>query len=110
MATEERERSGHPGRRTRPPSVRITPAALRSTEGLEIRRVGDWLEVTFAAPDIHESQFRYSVGPRYLLVWSDQDHPGRHYFVNLPKAVEPGEHLVRFVNGVVDGRFRLRGS
>lgn len=109
MAYKERgEPTRGSARRTRSPSVRITPAQSRGTHGLEIRKSGDWLEVTFAAPDIAESNFRYSVGKRYFIVWSDTDQPGQHHFVNLPRSVEPKEHLLSFVNGVVDARFRLR--
>jgi len=111
MAYEERgEPTRGSSRRTRGPSVRITPARFRGTPGLEIRKEGEWLEVTFAAPDIAESTFRYRVGKRYLLVWSDEGAPGLHHFVNLPVSVDRGEHLLSFRNGVVDARLRMRAS
>ena len=70
-------------------------------------REGGWLEVTFSVPDISESNFRYSVGRRYLVIWSDRTHPIQHHFVGLPKAVDPKDHMLRFTNGVVDARIRL---
>jgi len=109
MAYEKRgEPTRGSARRSRGPSVRITPTRSQISPGLEVRSAGGWLEVTFAAPDIAEGAFRYSVGKRYLLVWSDESQS--HHFVNLPKAVESRDHLISFVNGVVDARLRVRAN
>jgi hypothetical protein len=107
MVFEESGAPARTSRRTRNPSVRIVPATRRRPNALEVRHNGDWLEVTFSAPDIAEERFRYSVGRRYLLVWSDRGHPGLHHFVNLPKRVRPEDHILSFNNGVVDARLRV---
>jgi len=110
MVFKERGQPPRPSRRTRGPAVRITAANTPANTGLEVRRNGDWLEVTFHAPNIQEEEFRYSVGRRYLLVWGDKGRPGHQHFINLPQAVSPKDHILSFVNGVVDARLRVQAS
>lgn len=110
MDFKEREEPSRSARRTRGPAVKITPASTPAPIGLEVRRNGDWLEVTFAASDIQDGDFRYSVGKRYLLVWSEKGRNGSQHFIHLPHAVVPGEHILSFVNGVVDAKLRVLAS
>jgi hypothetical protein len=73
-----------------------------------VRILDGWLEITVAAPEIPQGKFRFGVGRRYLAVWADPDPHERHRFIVLPRAVVPEEATVRFQNGVIDARFRLR--
>jgi hypothetical protein len=93
--------------RSRRASVKIHPAKTELAPTQEVRIADGWLEVTFSVPEIPESSFRYSIGRRYLVIWSYRTHPVQHRFVNLPRAVDPKDHMLRFTNGVVDARIRL---
>lgn len=88
--------------------VRIVPAPTHDVVQPEIHRESDWLEVTFSAPHIPEEHFRHAIGRRYLLIWADSGAHDSHHLVMLPAKLQPDGHEVRFRNGVVDARLRIK--
>lgn len=100
------EKGGRPPAATRK-VVRITTERARIATSPELRMDGEWLEVNFAAADIPDGKFRYSLGKRYLLAWADGTVHGQQHFVLFPRPVEPKDHTVTFHNGVVDARVRV---
>lgn len=108
MAFKEPVKPHGAGPRMGTSSVRIVPARGRVAAHPEFRVAQDWLYLTLAAPEIPQGKFRYSLRTRYLLVWAEGSRRGEDHFVILPRPVDPKEHAVRFRNGVLDARIRLR--
>lgn len=108
MAFEEEKPDAARPPRARKVRVEVVPARGRIVANPEVRVASGWLEVTLFTPEIAEGKFRYSISKRYLLVWADGSPHAQHQFVILPKPVDPEQHEVRFANGVVEARIRLR--
>ncbi|MBI2076786.1 MAG: hypothetical protein HYT80_00230 [Euryarchaeota archaeon] len=104
------EASGSPGRRQT--NVRLSPSQLvrprvRRVAEADIRIDDGYVCVTLHVPEVEDSELRYSIRRRYLMVWGESAHREQH-LVHLPRAVDPEQHNVRFQNGVVDARIKLK--
>lgn len=104
--------SGPSGRRQT--NVRLSPGQLvrprfRTVAAEDIRIEDGYLYVTLNVPEVEDSELRYSIRKRYLMVWGEHAHQAQH-LVHLPKAVDPMQHSLRFQNGVVDARIKLLGA
>ena len=102
--------SGSSGRKQA--NVRLSPAQLvrprvRRVAEADIRVDDGYIYVTLHVPEVEDSELRYSIRRRYLMVWGESAHQAQH-LVHLPRAVDPQQHSVRFQNGVVDARIKLK--
>jgi hypothetical protein len=59
-------------------------------------------------PQVDDADLRYSIRRRYLLVWGDGSPHAAQVLIHLPIAVDPEHHSVRFHNGVLDAKIKLR--
>jgi HSP20 family molecular chaperone IbpA len=89
-----------PSQLVRPRNAAVAPADIRAVDG--------HLYVTLHVPHIDDSQLRYSIRGRYLLVWGEGGAHEDQRLVMLPQRVVSQEHSVRFQNGVFDARIKIQ--
>ena len=108
MSSESPRREGRRQQNARLYPSRALAGRKQKPAPAETRVVGDYLYVTLSLPEIEDPELRYAIRRRYLLVWGDNSPHSEQQFVLLPKQVDPDQHSIRFQNGVLDVRIKLR--